>query len=146
MGTPGRYDARPTGRNKEPRRYKTPQDYYASRNGPIVTVEEGVSVPSVLDAQRYASKELRQKVLARDKLRCRYCYAELTDETVNIDHVTPWQNHGKTILKNLVACCRVCNKAKGNATWTPKAIYHSKNKRKRQHRRNRKAVVSSANT
>ena len=43
-------------------------------------------------------------------------------ETANIDHVMAFQSGGKTVAKNLVACCRDCNKAKGNRQWKPLVI------------------------
>ena len=81
-----------------------------------------MTVPLSLDALRYASPELRVLVLQRDKYRCRYCNVAVTGEDANIDHVVPFQNGGKTVLRNLVASCRDCNKAKGNSTWRPQLL------------------------
>lgn len=88
-------------------RYKTDQDYYASRSGPVVTIQEA-------QEPRHAFGELRQKVLERDVFKCRYCGAILTNEMANIDHVHPFKHGGKTTMGNLVTCCRFCNEAKAN--------------------------------
>jgi len=75
-----------------------------------------------MDRNRYASSGQRLNILERDEYQCRYCGTSLSNETANMDHVTPWANGGKTKGKNLVSCCRDCNKAKGNQTWEPKTI------------------------
>ncbi len=63
---------------------------------------------------RYASKQQRKSILKRDGYQCRYCGAPVTDKTANMDHVIPWRAGGRTIGRNLVTCCRPCNKWKGN--------------------------------
>lgn len=65
---------------------------------------------------RYASVGQRLKILERDRYACRWCGAKLTNETANMDHVFPYKFHGNTTLKNMVTCCRFCNKAKMNNT------------------------------
>ena len=89
------------------RRFKKDQDYYASRSGPVVTVQEATG-------PRHAFGELREKVLERDQYQCRYCGDSVSNETANIDHVVPFKHGGKTRMDNLVACCQFCNKAKAN--------------------------------
>lgn len=56
----------------------------------------------------------RRIVLWRDRGRCRYCLEVLTSKTFTVDHVVPRSGGGTDALKNLVACCKYCNKYKGN--------------------------------
>lgn len=70
---------------------------------------------------RYASILQRIEILTRDRHKCRYCQCAVTIESANIDHVVPYKYGGLTEIDNLVACCRACNKAKGNNTWEPSA-------------------------
>lgn len=73
------------------------------------------------DPQRYATGAQRVRILRRDGSQCRYCGNLVTNESANMDHVDPWKYGGRTIIKNLVTCCRDCNAAKGNKRgWEPK--------------------------
>lgn len=58
----------------------------------------------------------RRIVLMRDRGRCRYCLDELTAKTFTVDHVVPLSAGGGNAFANLVACCKYCNKLKGNKT------------------------------
>ena len=51
-------------------------------------------------------------VYRRDKYKCRYCGKD--DVPLTVDHLILWEEMGPTIPENLVACCRKCNKARGN--------------------------------
>ena len=63
--------------------------------------------------RRRVDKELRKQVLERDRNTCRYCGTPLLREKeIHIDHVHPFSKDGETIIDNLVASCRECNKAK----------------------------------
>lgn len=66
-----------------------------------------------LNPNRFASRQLREEILARDGYRCRYCGCPVTIKTVHIDHIKPWSFGGHTKERNLVASCRECNKIKG---------------------------------
>lgn len=55
----------------------------------------------------------RQRIIARDGYRCRYCAKKLTRATLQIDHVQPRRLGGLNTDDNLVSCCRGCNYAKG---------------------------------
>lgn len=60
----------------------------------------------------------RRIVLLRDRGHCKYCYEVLTMKTLTIDHVVPVSAGGTDAFKNLVACCKYCNKLKGNLPLT----------------------------
>ena len=79
-----------------------------------------------LDPARYASPGLRATVLHRDKYRCRYCQCKVTKDSANIDHVVAWKHGGATVLRNLVASCKPCNKAKGNASRRPRPVNYTR--------------------
>ena len=57
---------------------------------------------------------MRMEILERDKYKCRYCLAAVTNQTANIDHVIPWRNGGPTRKSNLVTACSDCNRKKLN--------------------------------
>jgi hypothetical protein len=54
-------------------------------------------------------------VFRRDGYRCRYCGADKVPLTV--DHLVTWEDGGPSIEDNLVACCRKCNKRRGNTPY-----------------------------
>ena len=59
-------------------------------------------------------------VFRRDKYKCRYCGKD--DVPLTVDHLVLWEEGGPSIEENLVACCRRCNKARGNMQldeWLP---------------------------
>lgn len=56
----------------------------------------------------------RRIVLWRDRGHCKYCYEILTAKTFTIDHIVPVSAGGTDEFKNLVACCKYCNKFKGS--------------------------------
>lgn len=56
----------------------------------------------------------RRIVLSRGRGRCHYCLEKLTPKTFTVDHVVPLSAGGTDALRNLVACCKYCNKFKGS--------------------------------
>ncbi len=56
-------------------------------------------------------------VLIRGKHRCHYCGVGLTIDTVTIDHMKPKSKGGHTNVKNLVAACLTCNRAKADRSY-----------------------------
>lgn len=57
---------------------------------------------------------MRDKILERDDYRCRYCGRRA--QTLDIDHVIPVSQGGKTIMSNLVTACSRCNRQKAGRT------------------------------
>lgn len=58
--------------------------------------------------------KLRFTVLARDNFRCQYCGHSADDGArLDIDHVMPRSEGGKTVLGNLRTACQDCNSGKG---------------------------------
>jgi 5-methylcytosine-specific restriction endonuclease McrA len=77
-------------------------------------------VPSVIRLLEYRriphqSRALsRKNILLRDRNTCQYCGTVLPSSELTLDHVIPRSRHGASTWENLVACCHVCNRQKGN--------------------------------
>lgn len=65
--------------------------------------------------QRNIEQGISWNVFRRDGYRCRYCGNDKVPLTV--DHVVLWEEGGPSIEDNLVACCRKCNKQRGNTPY-----------------------------
>lgn len=59
------------------------------------------------------SKTLRFEVFKRDKFTCQYCGRMAPDVILEIDHIKPVKDGGKSDILNLVTSCRDCNRGKG---------------------------------
>lgn len=64
--------------------------------------------------KRNPSSSLREKIIARDYGKCRYC--GITATVIHIDHVEPFSRGGYTVISNLVVSCATCNRKKHNKT------------------------------
>jgi 5-methylcytosine-specific restriction endonuclease McrA len=79
-----------------------------------------IRVPSVIRVLEYRriphqSRALsRKNILLRDRNTCQYCGTVLPSSELTLDHVVPRSRHGASTWENLVACCHVCNRKKGN--------------------------------
>jgi len=74
--------------------------------------------------ERNVSQHVAWSVYRRDHYRCRYCGDNQSPLTM--DHLVLWELGGPSIPENLVACCRRCNKARGNmdyAVWLQSKAY-----------------------
>lgn len=62
----------------------------------------------------------KQKLWKSSPHTCFYCEKPLIYEEATLDHVVPLSRGGTNNITNLVICCKVCNKAKGNKLdWKP---------------------------
>lgn len=66
------------------------------------------------------STTTRQRILARDNHRCRYC-GVMGVELV-MEHVVPVALGGATTMRNMVASCVDCNTRKGVSIWKPRRV------------------------
>jgi hypothetical protein len=57
-------------------------------------------------------RPLRRKILYRDARICQYCGGA----AVEVDHIIPRSKGGTNEESNLVACCLLCNRSKGDKT------------------------------
>lgn len=66
---------------------------------------------------RLPCKELkltRNNIFERDRSTCQYCGAVLPREGLNLDHVIPRDQGGRTTWENIVCSCIPCNTRKAN--------------------------------
>jgi 5-methylcytosine-specific restriction endonuclease McrA len=88
----------------------------------ISTVSRKIRVPRVvvLSAYEYLPKGKvrfsRLNIYARDDDTCQYCGNELPRSELNLDHVLPRSQGGKTSWENVVCSCVECNLLKGGRT------------------------------
>lgn len=66
-------------------------------------------------SQRQIDQHVTWRVFRRDGFKCRYCAAD--DVPLTVDHAVCWEEGGPTVEENLLACCRKCNKARGNVPY-----------------------------
>ncbi len=88
----------------------------------ISTVSRPIRIPRVLvlSAYEYLPKGRvrfsRLNIYARDHDTCQYCGRTLPRSELNLDHVLPRCEGGKTTWENVVCSCVPCNLKKGGRT------------------------------
>jgi len=94
----------------------------AAEHDYIGTVSVRIRVPRVvvLSAYEYLPKGRvrfsRLNIYARDADTCQYCARTLPRAELNLDHVLPRSQGGKTTWENVVCSCVPCNLKKGGRT------------------------------
>jgi 5-methylcytosine-specific restriction endonuclease McrA len=79
-------------------------------------------LPSVLRMLYYVARKrkhvalTKKNVLLRDNYKCAYCDKNGDDSSMNVDHIQPRSQGGKSTWLNLVASCMTCNSRKMNRT------------------------------
>ena len=58
----------------------------------------------------------RMNIYARDDDTCQYCGVRRARQGLNLDHVVPRSQGGRTTWENVVCCCYECNLRKGGRT------------------------------
>jgi 5-methylcytosine-specific restriction endonuclease McrA len=85
------------------------------------SVSIAIKVPSIvrmvnyvknLTGKRNVVKLTRKNIMLRDKYTCQYCGEKRQPENLNIDHVIPRGQGGKSEWENLVCSCIKCNNRK----------------------------------
>jgi len=88
----------------------------------IHTAKMVLRVPRVLVLQvydKFPHKQVRfsrANVYARDDFTCQYCGTKFARSKLNLDHVVPRCQGGRTTWENVVCSCIECNLAKGGRT------------------------------
>ena len=88
----------------------------------IHTIDRPIRVPRVvvLSAYEYLPRGRvrfsRLNIYARDHDTCQYCARQLPRSELNLDHVVPRSQGGKTSWENVVCSCVPCNLRKGGRT------------------------------
>jgi 5-methylcytosine-specific restriction endonuclease McrA len=88
----------------------------------IATVSRRIRIPRVLVLSAYEHlprgrvRFSRLNIYARDADTCQYCGRQLARAELNLDHVLPRSQGGKTTWENVVCSCLPCNLKKGGRT------------------------------
>jgi 5-methylcytosine-specific restriction endonuclease McrA len=88
----------------------------------ITTINRTIRVPRVLVLSAYDHlprgrvRFSRLNIYARDNDTCQYCGKNLPRSDLNLDHVMPRTQGGKTTWENVVCSCVPCNLKKGGRT------------------------------
>src|SRR6201993_5409641 len=86
-----------------------------------------IAMPSVIRLLEYRriphqTRALsRKNILLRDRNTCQYCGEAFAPGELTLDHVIPRSRGGNSTWENLVACCHICNRRKGNRRHDPLA-------------------------
>jgi 5-methylcytosine-specific restriction endonuclease McrA len=98
-------------------------DEMASTTGETIkTVNRAIRVPRVIVLQLYDRipktkvRFSRHNIYMRDGNTCQYCGEQLPRVELNLDHVVPRAQGGRTTWENVVCCCIECNLSKGART------------------------------
>ncbi|MBL8949813.1 MAG: HNH endonuclease [Myxococcaceae bacterium] len=88
----------------------------------IATIQQAIRVPRVLVLMAYEYlpkgrvRFSRLNIYARDNDTCQYCGQQLPRPELNLDHVVPRSQGGRTSWENVVCSCIECNLSKGGRT------------------------------
>ena len=88
----------------------------------VATVSRRIRIPRVVVLSAYEHlprvrvRFSRLNIYARDEDTCQYCHKELPRSELNLDHVIPRSQGGKTSWENVVCSCIACNLRKGGRT------------------------------
>jgi 5-methylcytosine-specific restriction endonuclease McrA len=88
----------------------------------IKTVGGAIRIPRVIVLQLYDRipktkvRFSRHNIYMRDGNTCQYCAQELPRSELNLDHVVPRAQGGRTTWENVVCCCIDCNLTKAART------------------------------
>lgn len=70
----------------------------------------------VRKSQRVIEQAVSWKVFRLAQYKCEYCGND--DVPLTVDHLVLWEHGGPSIVANLAAACRKCNKTRGNMTYS----------------------------
>jgi 5-methylcytosine-specific restriction endonuclease McrA len=88
----------------------------------VLTIGRAIKVPRVIMLQIYDRlprakvRFSRLNIYVRDQNTCQYCGRRLPRTSLNLDHVVPRAQGGRTNWENVVCCCIECNLRKGCRT------------------------------
>ncbi len=78
-------------------------------NLPVASEDPPVSIDEI---DFFAGRGYVVPLLARESGRCFYCLREVTQETCELDHVSPLASAKDNSFRNIVVSCHECNKLK----------------------------------
>ena len=94
----------------------------AAEEDRIGMVGRAIRVPRVIVLTSYdrlprrAVRFSRFNIFARDQNRCQYCGGNFSRTELNLDHVIPRAQGGRSSWENVVCSCLRCNRIKGGRT------------------------------
>ncbi len=94
----------------------------AAHHDSIGTLQRRIRIPRVVVLQAYERlprarvRFSRLNIYTRDQDTCQYCQRRLPRPELNLDHVVPRAQGGKTTWENVVCSCITCNLRKGGRT------------------------------
>jgi 5-methylcytosine-specific restriction endonuclease McrA len=94
----------------------------AAEHDSVATINRRIRIPRVLVLSAYEHlpkgrvRFSRLNIYARDGDTCQYCGHKLARGELNLDHVIPRSQGGKTSWENVVCSCVPCNLRKGGRT------------------------------
>ncbi|MSP60692.1 MAG: HNH endonuclease [Myxococcales bacterium] len=94
----------------------------ASGDDVVRTIGRAIRIPRVIMLQLYDRlprskvRFSRLNIYARDDNTCQYCGQQLPRTHLNLDHVAPRAQGGRTTWENVVCSCVPCNLKKGART------------------------------
>lgn len=77
--------------------------------------KSGLKKAILRKSTRQIDQRVSWEVYRRDNYKCRYCGRDNVPLTV--DHIILWEDGGPSIEDNLTACCKRCNKLRGNMKY-----------------------------
>ena len=86
------------------------------------TVDRMIRIPRVIVLVAYDRmpkrhvRFSRMNIYARDRNTCQYCGRRFPRGALNLDHVVPRSQGGKSTWENVVCSCIACNRKKGGRT------------------------------
>lgn len=88
----------------------------------VHTAKLALKVPRIIVLQAYDKlprtqvRFSRQNIYLRDNFTCQYCHKRFPRQKLNLDHVVPRSQGGRTSWENVVCSCVKCNLTKGGRT------------------------------
>jgi len=88
----------------------------------VNTVKHKIAVPDIIVLNKYDRlpnreiKYTRQSIFERDRFICQYCGKKFKRNELEVEHVIPRAQGGKSIWSNVVAACNSCNSKKRDRT------------------------------
>ncbi len=97
------------------RAVKPGEDYIGTVDG-LLPVPRVIALHVFDRVPRRHIRLSRSNVFSRDGYTCQYCGVRPPRSELNLDHVIPRIQKGRTTWENVVCCCIDCNRRKGGRT------------------------------
>lgn len=105
-----------------------PKDYKKPKSKYTQTAETFNNYQELRKTQEFKRWWWTQK--DNQKGLCFYCFVDLDNVLINVEHIIPMSAGGSNDYSNLVLACQPCNKEKGSKVFSKKKVKQLKNKMK----------------